>query len=152
MQYLNFVLFTIKEREVRVKHVILPILILLLLLLLCKCSGDMTDRQKEVAIDDVCAVSNTNLDALNLLLQRSDICSEEWFDDVDSYVKRLKDQNSLLEDKEGVKDKQLYQMQEDIIDALEVFEKKQDDVSIDALEKLFEEYQTYYHTYCEGEA
>ncbi|MDH6368149.1 MULTISPECIES: hypothetical protein [unclassified Breznakia] len=152
MDILNKVIFKVKNKKVRVKHIIFILLVIILLLMLCKCEKDATDKKKkkEEAIKDVCTVTNGNLNTLDVLLARTDLCSDKWFQDLSDYVDRLRDQNSILKDKESSKDKKIYALQQDIISVLEELENKQDIQTVDKLEKKVNEYKKYYDDNCKN--
>ncbi|TDW14692.1 hypothetical protein EDD63_1342 [Breznakia blatticola] len=145
----NKVLFTVKTKEVKVKHVVVVLLLLLLLLLLQQCTSVKDDDQKKAdTIENVCELASINTDELQILLERSDLCSEKWYEDYEDYEDALVEQHKLLKKHEGKKQKQLYKKQEVLIKAVKEFKEKETEASVNALEKAYEEYRTYAKSVC----
>lgn len=153
MQVLNKVLFRVKGKAVKVRELVILIMILVLLLLLYRCENQKKeeDKKREDAISDVCGVSKSNINELENLLSRSDLCSDDWYNDLEDYVSRLKDQNKVLKAKKGEKNENLYKLQNNIIEALESFVQQQDVKAVNKLQDKVKEYKKYYDKNCEGE-
>lgn len=142
MKILQKELFSLRQHPIKVKDVLLVFLLLLLLLLLCQCSkGTNKPKSPEEAVEDTCLFPKQTMKALDELLQRADFCSEVWFEDVASFRSELEQQTKALKKKSDSTSKALYQKQEVLLKAFKAFEKKQDEASLNALEKAFKAYQ-----------
>lgn len=139
---MNKIKRVIKSKKFKV--VLIIVLLLLLLLFLLKGCQREIEVKKEQAINDNCVIKKNNLEVINELLNRTDLCSIKWFHDLDDFIIRLKDQNTYLESK----DKDLYLKQEDIIEQLELFKKDQSSEKVTELKKSVEDYLNNYLLTC----
>lgn len=139
--------------KIRVREVIITLVVLILLFFcLRSCQENETkkleDLKKENKISNVCTFEKENINDLNKLLSRSDLCSEEWFHDYGTFIDRMEDQNKLLKKKTGSKFKGTYQAQNKLLEKLKLFDKAQNDKEIDQLEIGIKEYKQYYEKGC----
>lgn len=138
--------FKITTREIGV----IIVLLILLLFALVRCED--TERTKKIeALEDTCTFSKRNLHTLEDLLERSDICSERWFEDYRDYMHRIEEQNGLLETRTSKGSKGIYPLQVELLKALETFYEKQDETNLKELQEKVEKYQKYYGGLCKGE-
>lgn len=147
---MNKILFRIKRFEVKVKHLLLLLLLLFLLFILFLCMNKQkkTNEKANIAVVDTCTISDTSMIKLEQLILRSDLCSEDWYQDLDIYMNSLKTEIKKLESKTGVKDKQLKVLKEAIYNALSNFKEKQGEKEIDQLQQAMNNYKTYYRKDC----
>lgn len=137
-----------KSIKVKVKDIITLIVVLLLLFFCFK--SCQVEGQKEAKISNICVFTNENIFDLNQLLQRADLCSEDWFDDLDDYISRLEGQNYYLSKKENKDHQTVYQLQKDLVKKLKALKQKQSKEHIDTLETTFQEYKKNYEDKCIG--
>lgn len=145
---MNKILFQHGSLTLRVREVVIAVIVIIIILFgLSRCSSPNIGRLKLQAISDKCKFTNNNLSDLNDLLKRSDLCSTTWFNDLDNYITRLKEQNDLIKNKPGYKD--IYKIQDKLVNKLEEFKEKQTNQIIDELEIIIKEYQVKIE--CKGE-
>jgi|GEM_PF-1152251 len=150
----GIVFFRYKNFKVTLRDVGIVVILLLLLFSLVKCRRkDSTDvsLKKAEAIQETCSFSKHNLNALQVLLERSDLCSEQWFNDYQDYMSRLKEQNELLKPMESKSAKEIYSVQLKLLEALENFYNQQNETHLNQLKEKVEAYQEMYHGLCKGE-
>lgn len=100
-------------------------------------------------------IMKINVNDLNTLLERSDLCSEAWFKEYDAYINRIREQDELLikemtkEDSKSSDTKDVYEAQESLLKVLEAFRKKQAEHEVELLETELKAYIRYYHQDCD---
>ena len=142
-----------KKIRIRIRDVVI-IVILLILFFFCvqSCERQRTDALKEKRIQDHCAIMKINVNDLNALLQRSDLCSEQWFQEFDIYCERLDEQELLLrQEKEETKssDEAMAEKQAQLRKALKQFKDTPTMAQVTILETEYKAYMNYYHEQCD---
>lgn len=146
---MNKVLFKCQYFTIRVREVLIVLLVLILLFFcLRSCQNNETEKKKEEKITDVCKFTNENINDLNRLLSRADLCSEGWYKDLDAYITRIEDQNKYLKKRENKESKTVLKYQDKLFKKLKAFKKEQKNKNIDELEKSFKEYKRFYDSKC----
>ena len=150
----NRELYGYKNKKIRVKNIIIIILIILLLLIVQRCAhqesnNQKIEAQKIEALKEPCQIIKLNLVDLEELLNRSDLCSEEWFKDYNNYLDRVKDQNRILKNEEDLISKELLILKIELQESLKEFYLKQDEATINDLKNKIEGYNNYYMINCE---
>ncbi len=127
--------------------------ILLLLIIFCVVFFSLQDTkskqeisQQQAKIENVETVLPQNIQSLTKLLNDSNICSEQWYQDVDDFILGLQEQNELLKKNDESKHQQLIFYHEQLITNLQAFKGNQTSQVIDDLENIFLEYIDYYKT------
>lgn len=138
--------FKITVREVIVALVM--ILVLSFTLVRCEDNGYL---QRVEALEDTCTFSNRNISALHDLLERSDLCSERWFEDYQDYMDRLIEQNEILETMDTKRAKEIYPIQVKLVNVLKNFYDNQSEGTLKDLQKQVEKYHDYHKGICKGE-
>lgn len=106
------------------------------------------EQKKKKKIINVCSFTRFNINDIEYLLSRADLCSEPWLDDLDVLIEGIQEQNQMIKDKEEKEYKELYAVQKKLYDSLVDFRKVQDVEEIDALEKALMEYKAHYDKTC----
>lgn len=156
---MNKIIFKCSYFTIRVKELlILLVLFILLFFTLQSCNVKEKKKQeaekqeitkrKEEKIVNICDFTNQNINNLNQLLSRVDLCSQEWFKDFDDYIVRIEEQNSYLEKKEESEYKEVMKYQIDMVKKLKGFKQKQGEESIEELEKSLTNYKNMYDEKC----
>lgn len=150
---MNRILFTCKYFKIRVREVLIALLVLILLFFgLNACQNNEVEKEKEKKkeekIENICTFTNENINILNQLMSRVDLCSEDWFKDLNDYITRLEDQNKYLEKKNKKEFETVLSYQKEFLKDLEGFKDNQDDTTIDKMEKSFKEYKKLYDGKC----
>ncbi len=136
--------FTVKLRDVA----IIMGIVLLCFIGLKSCDSN---TEKEEKIDNICVFTKENMNEFNTLISRADICSTLWFEDLDSYISRIEDQNKYIEKKQGSSYETLLEKQIQLLESIKLFEQEQSETSIVKLEKVFDKYMQYYNDSCDKE-
>lgn len=102
-------------------------------------------------LQDTCYLSASNLSTLETLLQRSDLCSEEWFRDCLVYRERLEQQNAVLQLLSTKEAKKQYRLQAELVKTIQAFYETQNDTTVEHLETAVKAYQGYARSQCKGE-
>lgn len=151
---MNKVLFRIKGKEIRVAHVLAILIILILLFFVLKsCSKKNEDEQlKEDKLNQVCTLEKDNLGKLRELLERADLCSEQWFKDYRALISGLEEQ-STLQDKGANKDAsvKLGETHKQLIESLKDFDEEQSVDNLDKIDVAIKEYLSENNSKCLGE-
>lgn len=152
---MGHILYKGKHITIRIRDVgILIILLLLFFFCLRSCTDHALDAKKEDKIKDHCTIMKINVNDLNKLLERSDLCSEAWFKEYDAYINRIKEQDDLLikemsEESKVSDTKGVYEAQESLLKALKAFRKKQTEAEVELLKAELKVYVRYYHENCD---
>lgn len=120
---------------------------------------DLTQEEKEELIkekekiiieklNDVCGFTKANINDFNYLLNRVDLCSSNWFYDLDLFAKRIEEQNNILKDKKDKNSKDVYGHQVSWLEEIIKLKDEQSKENIESLEKVFKEYKKYYEKTC----
>ena len=143
------IIFQCKYFKIRVRDLAIALVLLLLLFFgLKSCQHENTEKKKEEKIEDLCTMMNENLNDLDRLLSRADICSSKWFDDVEDYIMRLQDQNRILKEKKNKDAQEVLKLQTDIEKQLQKFKKDQKTKDVDDLQKTVKQYKKQYDNSC----
>lgn len=144
------IIFQYHRLKIRVRDIVL-IMVLILLLFFCMkgCQKAEIANKKEDKVNQHCVLMQENVHELNELLKRIDICSEDWYRDLDDYCERLNEQNRLLRKQMKKEDQTLLQLQENMVTALKALREAPQGETIDELEKAVQEYQSSYRQRCE---
>lgn len=135
------VVFRIGKIEVTIKRVVITLIIVVLLLFaVSRCSDTNIDKKKEETINNVEQLVSNNINDLNSLLKRSDLCSEDWNKDLDFYIERINEQNSLLQKKTDEVSVEVYLLQVTLYHELVSFKSNQNINNIDKLENAYNSY------------
>lgn len=147
---MNKILFKCQYFTIRVREVlILGVVLVLLFFGLKACQNNEKEKQKEEKIVNICGFTNENINDLNKLLSRADLCSEGWFKDLDAYIERIKDQNTYLSKKKEKTDfKKVLKYQKKLLNDLKNFKAEQKDENIEKLKKTFQAYKKFYDGKC----
>lgn len=148
---MNKVLYTCKYFKIRVRDIVILLMLLFLLFFVLKsCQQDEVEKKKEEKIENICIFSGENVNDLYKLLSRADLCSDDWFRDLDAYVIRLEDQNLLLKKKEDKQSKKVYKLQIELLETLNEFKKNQDENTVNNLETSMKTYKSFYENCKKG--
>lgn len=148
---MNKVLYTCKYFKIRVRDIVILLMLLFLLFFVLKsCQQDEVEKKKEEKIENICVFSGENVNDLYKLLSRADLCSDDWFQDLDAYVIRLDDQNLLLKKKEDKQSKKVYKLQIELLETLNEFKKNQDENTVNNLETSMKTYKSFYENCKKG--
>lgn len=136
---MNRIVFSAGKWKIKVRDIMLVIIITILLLFALK--SCQNDDKKETAIANACNLTGNNLTNLDKLLARADLCSEQWYEDVDDYIKGLEGQNELLKNKKDKQSKKIYDSQTKLLQAVKDFKENQNVETIAALEIQVKDYK-----------
>lgn len=143
------IIFQYHRLKIRVRDVVLFMVLILLLFFCMKgCQNTEIKKKKEDKVNQPCVLMEENVHELNELLKRNDLCSDDWYRDLDDYRERLEEQNILLRKQTDKEDQTLLQLQENIGTALDALRKTPQGETIDELEKAVQEYQSNYRQRC----
>lgn len=133
--------------------ILIGILILLLFFGLRGCEHKKEKQQKEEKIEQLCETTKENVHVIYTLLEKADLCSEQWFHDVDDVIKRLEDQLIYIQKKEDKKYRDLQPLQEQLIKAIKQFHHTRNEKSLIEIQQALANYQKYEEDTCgiEGE-
>ena len=113
---------------------------------------EITEEEKEKLIEEklvnVCDFTKSNINDFYYLLERTDLCSEKWFKDLNLFIERIDEQNQWLQKKTDKNSKSVYKQQESWLREIRKFQEKQNSQNIESLEKNFQEYKKYYERTC----
>ena len=141
----------INKKRATIIILIIVVIILLLLLKCCTKGSGNTDPDDSVkiaeAIKDIRGLMLNNIDDLENLLSRADLCSEEWFEDLDRFILDLEDQLTLMINKNDSNYDKVITAQRNLITALKSFRAEQTLETTNELEKVFDEYRAVYKSY-----
>ena len=123
------------------------IVIIILLLLLKCCTG--SDGPPTI-IEDKPTLLINNMNDLENIFERADLCSEEWFEDYDKYIEDLEEQIGILKKEDSIDYTDAIKAQEELLRTLKEFREVQDEININEVEKEFKEYREVYKQYTQG--
>lgn len=146
---MNKILFQYNDYLLKGKHVfILYFVIVLLLFGFKSCSMHNINKLKEEMISDFCSFTSDNVNDLNTLLSRADLCSDDWFTDYQIFLDRIAEQAILIAQINTIQYYTLGIAQVKLYNALEKIHLEQNLENIDELEIYFKEYKSYIESYC----
>ena len=152
---MKHIIYEGKQITIRIRDVVIGI-ILLLLFFFCVRSCVQTSIQatKEDKIQDHCLIMKTNVNDLNALFKRSDLCSEAWFREYDAFIERLKEQEVLLDQEAQSTQihttaKEIRELQAEIEKEMQSFRKEPSIPKVEQLEQKVKAYSRYYHETCD---
>ena len=141
----------INKKRATIIALVIVVIILLLLLKCCTSGSGNTDPDDSVkiaqAIKDIRGLMLNNIDDLENLLSRADLCSEEWFEDLDRLILDMEDQLALMINKNDSNYDKVITAQRNLITALKSFREKQTLETTNELERVFDEYRAVYNSY-----
>ena len=147
------VVFFLRINKKRATIMALIIVVIILLLLLKCCTKDKGIKEPDdsvkiaEAIKDIRGLMLNNIEDLENLLSRADLCSEEWFEDLDRFIMDLEEQLTLMINKNDGNYDKVITAQRNLITALKSFRDQQTKETTDELEKVFNEYRAIYNSY-----
>lgn len=143
------IIYQCKYFKIRVRDLAIALVLLLLLFFGLKCcQHEKIEKKKVEKTEDLCTLMNENLNDLDRLLSRADICSSQWFDDVEDYITRLQDQNRILKEKDKQDAQEVLNLQTDIEKQLLKFKKYQKTKDVEDLQKAVRQYKRHYDNKC----
>lgn len=146
---MNKIVFEHDNFKVKVRDVIIVLMVLFLLFFMLKgCARgneDVFGTQIDLA-DNICAISKSNVEGIEELLEHADLCSDEWFGQLNEYIQILEEQNQSLMYEDELKD--FYQLQVKVVDLLKAFKENQNKQTIDDLRPILKDYRKYYDERC----
>lgn len=117
-------LFSCQYFKIRVREVLIIMMVLVLLFIGLKACGSNEDEKKEDKIEKVCTFTKENINELERLMRRADICSKGWFKDVEAYLTRLEEQRELIKKKNTKEHKAVLKLHNEVLNKLEGFREK----------------------------
>ena len=134
-----------EKRKKIIIGVILAIIVIILLLCLKFCSKqDGGDIIGPPVINNCEQLMINNIDDLENLLARADLCSEEWFEDLERFITDLEEQINIMKNQNKAELAEALEVQETLLSALKGFREVQDDETLAALEAAVNQYREAY--------
>ncbi|MCI8541608.1 MAG: hypothetical protein HFE67_08895 [Erysipelotrichaceae bacterium] len=140
----------IKRQGIRVA-VVIGIAVLGFLFCVKGCEHPTGNVQSDEPIKR-CTIMKTNINELSELLERSDMCSEQWFQTYDRYVERLGIQNKTKKESNAsstdIAVDVFLHHQNALLHQLRTFRKQPNDLQVDQLQKQANDYYEAYQQNC----
>lgn len=152
---MKHIIYEGKYIKIRIRDALIWITLLLLFFFCMRgCEQRSLQAKKEDKIQDHCLIMKANVNDLNELLKRSDLCSEAWFREYDAFMKRLIEQNALLKQEAETAQTQnnateVREIQQEVITEMETFQNRPSMKQVEGLETAVKVYSRYYHEQCE---
>jgi hypothetical protein len=151
-EFFNVIIFKYKRITIRRREISIVVIIMILLLFgLKSCTSNSERRQRLDMLENECTFSKDNVNRLYDLLERSDLCSDDWFSDYDDYITRISEENELLVDIESKNHQRLYEIQVKLLEAMKDFRSEQSEENITELQEVVSDYDALYRNICKGE-
>jgi len=145
---LNKTVFIFDEKEIKIRDLLILLLLFLLLFSLTMCREKNNNEKKQEVINTVvsesCKFYALNIEELSTLLIAANICEKEWYEELDDFIIRLKEQNVglIIDGREGALEIENYQVK--LVEALESFRKNSNQTTLDNLKEAYGQYATNY--------
>ncbi len=145
------IIFEWKKLIIKRKHVAMVICLLMLFLLLFSCSNNTIIKEDDNLTDEKmkspCYSMKFMMNNLNDLIASSNLCTNQWKEDVDDYNSRLEAYTKLLKKTELKNHEQIKIQEQLFIDLIELVE-VQNYQTLGNVEKTFFEYKKHYENRC----
>lgn len=113
---------------------------------------ELSEEEKEELIqeklNDTCEFTKSNINDFHDLLNRVNLCDDEWFKDLEHFIKRIDEQNKRLKEKTDKYSKDIFIRQQVWGEEIIKLKNEQSDKNIQAVEKVFKEYKKHYEKTC----